>query len=484
MAIRGNRFGVTGFGYIGVSSCRDAAGGHRFPLSAFAVARAAAIAASSTGGSLDDHEYDPLAQARLWQRRNRYVKNWSLRSGKAMIIGELAAAERSEMQALRHARNAGEEWINVKAELGERGINIAEWCRQNMPVSRQWLDRHAELHKNWAKFIAAKKWADQVGYSSRRQTGLEFALEVITAKDRSDLLSKESKLAYVPPSEPFQNAQGGAADKTNPIHIDRNTTLYHGDCRDALKSIPEGTIDLVLADPPYFLRQKDWSLVDDLLTKNGMTPRLREAWDRFDDIDAYLEFTTDWINEAMRVLTPQGSLFVFGTYHCIGLINYAMQRLGITILHHIAWVKRNSKPNLSTRRLQLSNETIIWAVKSDKYRFHYRATKSADYPGDPLKKPSLQMRDVWDVPTSPHQSIGHPSQKPTAIYDRILDLAGLPGGVLLDPFAGSGTAAISAANHNMKCVMIERDPRYIDLIRARVQAESPTIRSRQTRKRQ
>ena len=123
------------------------------------------------------------------------MQNWSLRSAKALVIRELAAAEQSEMQALRHLRDAGEEWLNIKAELGERGMNIADWCANNMPVTRQWLDRHAELYKNWRQFVAAKKWASEVGYTSHRQSGLEFGLELIAAKGRSDIISKESRLA-------------------------------------------------------------------------------------------------------------------------------------------------------------------------------------------------------------------------------------------------------------------------------------------------
>ena len=94
------------------------------------------------------------------------MRNWSLRSARALIIRELAAAQQSEMQALRHLRNAGEEWLHVKVELGERGLNIADWCKANMPISRQWLDRHAELYKHWRDFLDARKWAAETGYLS------------------------------------------------------------------------------------------------------------------------------------------------------------------------------------------------------------------------------------------------------------------------------------------------------------------------------
>ena len=99
------------------------------------------------------------------------------------------------MQMLRHLRNAGEEWLTVKVELGERGINIAQWCKKNMPISRQWLDRHAELYKHWRSFLDARRWATEVSYVSSRQSGLEYALELIEAKNRSEKDSRESRRA-------------------------------------------------------------------------------------------------------------------------------------------------------------------------------------------------------------------------------------------------------------------------------------------------
>jgi hypothetical protein len=124
------------------------------------------------------------------------VKNWTLRAARSYVISELQAAEQSELQALRHLRNAGEEWIHIKEELGERGLNLSDWCKAHMPVSRQWLDRHAELAKGWRKFLSARKWADEAGYTSRRESGLEYALELMAAKDRSDTILSASRLAH------------------------------------------------------------------------------------------------------------------------------------------------------------------------------------------------------------------------------------------------------------------------------------------------
>jgi DNA modification methylase len=402
------------------------------------------------------------------------MKNWSLRSAKAFVIRELAAAEQSEIQALRHLRNVGEEWINIKTELGERGVNIANWSRENMPVSRQWLDRHADLHKNWRKFLAARKWSTEVGYTSRRQSGLEFALELIAAKERPGLLSKESGLAFGTTSEPSKDGQidpsqiifptGGA-----PIFLNEAATLYHGDCHEVLKRIPAGTIDVVIADPPYFLDvPRDPTVIDHYIKKNGMKPRFRQAWDKFDDADDYQKFSDSLFKELQRIIAPSGSLFVFAVHNNLGLVDLAVRRAGLNVLHHIVWVKRNPVPVLSTRRLQFSHETIIWCVKTPNYAFNYDTLKASSFEGDRFKKVGKQHRDMIEVNTSNAESVGHPAQKPIAVYRRLLEIAGRQGGVLLDPLAGSGTAAIAAAETGMRSILIERDPRYVEIIKRRV----------------
>ena len=129
------------------------------------------------------------------------MENWTLHAAKTYVISELEAAEQSELQALRHLRNAGEEWIRIKEELGDRGLNIADWCKAHMPVSCQWLDRHAEPAKGWRKFLSARKWANDVGYTSRRESGLDYALELMAVKHSSDIISSASTLAHGPDPE-------------------------------------------------------------------------------------------------------------------------------------------------------------------------------------------------------------------------------------------------------------------------------------------
>jgi hypothetical protein len=125
------------------------------------------------------------------------MDNRALRAAKTYVINELRAAEQSELQSLRHLRNAGQEWIKIKEELGGRGLNISDWCKTHMPVSRQWLDRYAELAKGWREFLSARKWAGDVGYMSRRESGLDFALELMTAKHRYDTISSAACLRLI-----------------------------------------------------------------------------------------------------------------------------------------------------------------------------------------------------------------------------------------------------------------------------------------------
>jgi DNA modification methylase len=186
------------------------------------------------------------------------------------------------------------------------------------------------------------------------------------------------------------------------------------------------------------------TLTDFYRRKNGTKPRIREAWDEFYSVDDYVEFTEIWLAEAIRVLHQKGSLFIFANQHNLGLINYVLQRLGIQFINQIVWRKPAAPPNLTGRRLQCRHEMIIWAIKASGYRFNYKALKAKGYAD---KRPGVQANDVWELPAiSRSESVGHSTQKPVALYERLLDMCGVAGGTLLDPMAGSGTAAIAAAS--------------------------------------
>ena len=188
------------------------------------------------------------------------------------------------------------------------------------------------------------------------------------------------------------------------------------------KHISDGSVDLAIADVPYFLRGAEEPTVTDFyIQKNGMKPLFNEAWDRFDSIEQYEAFCIGWMDEALRCLDTEGSLFVFGTFHNIGLINRICQMKKYGIVNEIVWVQRNGRPNVATRRLQASHQNILWIAKDDRrYRFNYRLCKRSDY-DDWLSKRNQQLRDVWDIPANSHENKAcrHPSPKPLAVLENL-----------------------------------------------------------------
>ncbi len=254
-----------------------------------------------------------------------------------------------------------------------------------------------------------------------------------------------------------------------PTMLNQHVSLYQGNCRDVLPVIPSETIDVMIADLPYNLDvPAKATVIDHFIAKNGMRPRFRQQWDRFEGADDYQEFADNLLGQAQRVLAPAGSIFIFAVSTNLGLIDIAARRVGLNIIHHIVWLKRNPTPMLSTRRLQFSHETIIWCAKSLDYTFNYDELKAAAYDGDRLKVAGKQHKDVVETNTASNESLGHPAQKPVGLYSRLLDIAGRQGGILLDPCAGSGTSAIAAAERGMKAILIESDPDYVSLIKRRV----------------
>jgi DNA modification methylase len=244
-------------------------------------------------------------------------------------------------------------------------------------------------------------------------------------------------------------------------------TLYEGDCVETMRTFPDHSVDLVIADPPYKLEMPSSNGVDALLAGKNIK-LVNEDWDKF-SLDGYITFTEDWLREAFRVVKPTGSVFIFGSYHNIGLVNCVLQRNSWMMINDIAWYKRNAVPNLACRRLTASYETILWAAVGKKYTFNYSDMKDGEFPEDKLKSAGKQMRNVWDIPTNGAENVGHPTQKPVRLYERLIKMACLkePGSVVLDPFGGSGTLAVAASNLGVDSILIERDPGYCEIISAR-----------------
>jgi DNA modification methylase len=239
-----------------------------------------------------------------------------------------------------------------------------------------------------------------------------------------------------------------------------------------VEHIADASIDLAIVDVPYFIRGPIEAM-EPHIHRNGMKVPFNEEWDRFDSIEQYEEFCTAWITQAMRCLNDEGSLFIFGTYHNAGLIIRLCQIKGYVIINEIIWVQRNGRPNVATRRLQASHQSILWIVKdSQRYRYNYRLCKRNAY-DDWLSKRNLPLRDVWDILTNGHENKSrHSTPKPLAVLSRILDVAGKPGGLLLDLFSESGPGAVAASAWGMRSVSVEREDAYVEMIRVRVAADT------------
>jgi|15BtaG_2_1085339.scaffolds.fasta_scaffold04427_6 DNA modification methylase len=256
--------------------------------------------------------------------------------------------------------------------------------------------------------------------------------------------------------------------------------VYNADLFDIVDSVVDDkSVDVGVYDPPYNISTTTTAVLnyrdpEEKKVKYGKgITGFNEEWDKFDSIDHYMWWTDKWINLAFKKLKDDGSMFIFGSYHNIGLVNHILQKQGRMIINDIAWYKRNAVPNIACRRLQASYETILWVAKSKKYRFNYKEVKAAAYEKDSIKKEGKQLRNVWDIPTKAEKDYKHPSKKPIVLIERCLDVAGIPDGLVLDFFGGSGTTAAAAMRKNMNFILVEKEKEFADLCHKRIRAEGP-----------
>ncbi|MCW2272767.1 modification methylase [Rhodoblastus acidophilus] len=245
-----------------------------------------------------------------------------------------------------------------------------------------------------------------------------------------------------------------------------------GDCIHSLQSLPEASVDLVFADPPYNLQleggltRPDQSEVD----------AVDDDWDKFASFADYDRFTRDWLSAAHRAMKPDATLFVIGSYHNIFRVGAILQDLGFWILNDIVWRKANPMPNFRGRRFTNAHETLIWASKGANakgYTFNYEALKAGNE--------DCQLRSDWFFPICTgaerlKDAKGkkvHPTQKPEALLARVMMAASKPGDVVLDPFFGTGTTGAVAKRLGRRFIGCERDPGYIAAARERIAAVEP-----------
>ncbi len=248
--------------------------------------------------------------------------------------------------------------------------------------------------------------------------------------------------------------------------------VLRGDCLEVLRGLPDASVDMVFADPPYNLQ-----LGGDLLRPdNSKVDAVDDDWDKFSDFAAYDAFTRAWMAECRRVLKPEGTIWVIGSYHNVFRLGTAIQDLGFWVLNDVVWRKSNPMPNFKGTRFTNAHETLIWAARSrdqKRYTFNYDALKAFNE--------DVQMRSDWTLAlcTGEERIKGedgkkaHPTQKPEALLHRVLLAASKPGDVVLDPFFGTGTTGAAAKRLGRRWVGIERDETYAKVAEDRIAAVVP-----------
>jgi len=255
--------------------------------------------------------------------------------------------------------------------------------------------------------------------------------------------------------------------------------IYIEDCVESMKRLPCDSVDVAIADPPYNLSKGGnwkWDNSIRLPGLGGDWSKVMAEWDNMPLID-YFSFTLAWLAELKRVIRPTGSLWVHGTYHNIGIINFALQLLEIEIINEVVWYKRNSFPNLSGRRMTASHETILWAhtgnTNSRKYYFAYDKAKEMTCLEDHMKGQGKQMRTVWDIPNNKRreeiQFGKHPTQKPVRLLRRMLEISTKEGDLLLVPFAGTGSDCVAAKELGIRFLAFENNSQYAEICRKRLE---------------
>jgi modification methylase len=252
------------------------------------------------------------------------------------------------------------------------------------------------------------------------------------------------------------------------FEVDR---VLNGDCVSALEKLPPNSIDLVFADPPYNLQlQNDLKRPDD-----SKVDAVDDDWDQFASFAAYDDFTRAWLSACRRVMKPDASIWVIGSYHNIFRVGTILQDLGFWILNDVVWRKTNPMPNFRGRRFTNAHETLIWAgrAKESRYTFNYEALKAGN--------DDVQMRSDWTIPLCTGEerlkdATGrklHPTQKPESLLARAILSSSRPGDVVLDPFFGTGTTGAAARRLGRHYIGVERDPIYAARAQARCQSVEP-----------
>jgi site-specific DNA-methyltransferase (adenine-specific) len=249
-----------------------------------------------------------------------------------------------------------------------------------------------------------------------------------------------------------------------------SVNLIHGDALVALKEMDDASVDFVFADPPYFLSN------DGFTVKSGKAVSVNKGtWDKSQGFESEISFHESWISECLRVLKPNGTIAISGTYHSIYKCGFLLQKMDCRIINDITWFKPNGAPALAGRNFTASHETILWASKGQKakHTFNYVQSRDWEVGNDSIYRRGKQMRSVWSIPTTPkrEKAFGnHPTQKPLELLKRLIALCTSEGDLVLDPFCGSGTTGVACVLLGRNFIGIDLDQSYLELTAKRIES--------------
>ena len=286
------------------------------------------------------------------------------------------------------------------------------------------------------------------------------ALLMAPAPDLPPDLVHEARAGYAAPPLPFYASPDG--------HL----RLYQADALELLRRMRDESVDMIFADPPYFLSNGGITCVGGRMVRVD-----KGGWDKSQGIIGDHAFNLLWLDQCRRCLKPNGTIWVTGTSHNIHSVGYALQVLDYKILNDIAWYKINPPPNLACRYFTHATETILWAAKSvkSKHTFNYALMKE--------QNGGKQMQSLWNIlpPGKAEKRHGkHPTQKPEALLTRIVAASTQPGELVLDPFCGSATTGVACARLGRRFIGIEREAEHLELAAMRLTDEVESANAQQT----
>ena len=285
----------------------------------------------------------------------------------------------------------------------------------------------------------------------------------------AEIKPKATSTRKMPVTKPTNTVKKKVAKKVSK-NVEPKTLkkLVCSDVLKALAKIETGTVDFIFADPPYFLSN------DGFTVKSGKAVSVNKGeWDKSFGFENEMEFHESWISECLRVLKPNGTIAISGTYHSIYKCGFLLQKLDCRIINDIAWFKPNGAPALAGRNFTASHETILWASKGKKakHTFNYSVSKSWEVSNDQIHRSGKQMRSVWSIPSTPKREKthgAHPTQKPFEVLRRLISMCSNEGDLVLDPFCGSGTTGVACVLLKRNFIGIDLDKNFLELTSKRL----------------